>query len=166
MDNLHATIALYLRQKRLPDRTFRCTRCNTIVRGGQGLYHLEELRLAGECAYCHGPSIHRAALGLAGNGVALARSQPLCKHCGLAIGGHYQRNSSRSSSRSESAPTVASRSDANAGNAQYPAARSTTFRSGSPALSRRRFSATCETAVCGSVSAAMCGRITTRGCRQ
>lgn len=87
MDNLHATIALYLRQKRLPDRTFRCTRCNTIVRGGQGLYHLEELRLAGECAYCHGPSIHRAALGLAGNGVALARSQPLCKHCGLAIGG-------------------------------------------------------------------------------
>jgi hypothetical protein len=86
MDILHTSIAHFLRTKRLPDRTFRCTRCNTIVRGGQGLYHLEELRLAGECAYCHGPSTHRAALGLAGESAVLPRPQPLCKHCGDAIG--------------------------------------------------------------------------------
>lgn len=56
------------------------------MRGGQGLYHLEELWLADECAYCHGPSTHRAASGLAGEGAVRPRPQPLCKHCGLAIG--------------------------------------------------------------------------------
>lgn len=86
MDVLHATIALYLRRQRLPDESFRCARCNTIVHGGQGLYHLDELRRAGECAYCYGASSHRAALGLAvDNARRTPAALPLCKHCGTPI---------------------------------------------------------------------------------
>lgn len=86
MDVLHAAIALYLRKQRLPDQSFHCTRCHTIVHGGQGLYHLDELRQARECAYCYGASSHRAALGLAGDSAANVPSTlPLCKHCGTPI---------------------------------------------------------------------------------